>query len=368
MSDHTPLPKDELLSLLRLCLSSTTFCYNRTIYQQTFGTAMGSPVSVVVANVVMEHIEDLALRSSPVPTMFWKRYVDDVLSAVPANQVDEMLAHINSIDHNIQFTSEREVEHVIPFLDVEIMRNVDGSLSTKVYRKPTHTDQYLQFSSHHPMAHKRSVVSTLLKRAASHCSSNSLVRKEKAYVKETLRCNGYPERFLFPLECHRSRKDTGDKDDPRSHVTIPYIQGVSEAVARILSDINVQVHVKPFRTLRKILSHPKDRIPDDDKSNVVYKINCRDCDASYVGETGRALKTRVSEHRRAVEKMNFSGSALAQHAWENHHHIDWTSACILGTESHYRSRLSREAIYIRRQPSSLNRDRGTLPDVYDHLI
>ena len=147
---------------------------------------MGSPVSVVAANVVMEHIKDLALRSSPVPTVFWKRYVDDVLSAVPANQVDEMLAHINSIDHNIHFTSEREVEHVIPFLDVEIMRNVDGSLSTKVYRKPTHTDQYLQFSSHHPMAHKRSVVSTLLKRAASHCSSNSLVCKEKAYVKETL--------------------------------------------------------------------------------------------------------------------------------------------------------------------------------------
>ena len=145
-------------------------------------------------------------------------------------------------------------------------------------------------------------------------------------------------------------------------------KGFSEAVARILSDINVQVHMKPFRTLRKILSHPKDRIPDDNKSNVVYKINCLDCDASYVGETGRALKTRISEHRRAVEKMNFSGSALAQHAWENHHHIDWTSACILGTESHYRSRLSREAIYIRRQPSSLNRDRGTLPDVYDHLI
>ena len=108
MSDHTPLPKDELLSLLRLCLSSATFCYNGTVYQLIFGTAMGSLVSVVVANVVME---DLALRSSPVPTVFWKRYVDDVFSAVPANQVNKMLAHINSIDHNIQFTSEREVEH-----------------------------------------------------------------------------------------------------------------------------------------------------------------------------------------------------------------------------------------------------------------
>ena len=49
-------------------------------------------------------------------------------------------------------------------------------------------------------------------------------------------------------------------------------------------------------------------------SNIVYKINCCDCDASYVGETKRALKTHVKEHHRAIEKMNLSGSALAQHA------------------------------------------------------
>ena len=72
---------------------------------------------------------------------------------------------------------------------------------------------------------------------------------------------------------------------------------------------------------------------------------CCDCDASYVGETKRALKTRVSEHCKAVEKMDFLGSALAEHAWKHDHHIDWTSACILDVESHYRSRLSREAIH-----------------------
>ena len=158
-------------------------------------------------------------------------------------------------------------------------------------------------------------------------------------------------------QCSPSRKDRGEKDDPRSCVTIPYIQGVSEVVTRILLDINVQVHMKPFRTLRRILSHLKDCIPDGDKPRVVYKINCHDCDTSYVGETGRALKTRVSEHHRAMEKMDFSASALAQHAWEHDHHIDWTSTCVLGVESHYQSRISREAIYICRQPSSLNRDR-----------
>ena len=175
-------------------------------------------------------------------------------------------------------------------------------------------------------------------------------------MKETLQQNGYPECFLSP-QCTPSRKE---KDDPRSRVTIPYIQGVSEAVTKILSDINVQVDMKPFRTLRRILSHPKDCIPNDDKSSIVYKISCRDCDASYVGETERALKTHVSEHCRPMEKRDFSASALAQHAWEHDHHIDWTSTCVLGVESHYWSRISREAIYIRRQPSSLNRDRGTL--------
>ena len=132
-----------------------------------------------------------------------------------------------------------------------------------------------------------------------------------------------------------------EKDDLRSCVTIPYIQGVLEVVTRILSDINVQVHMKPFRTLRRILSHPKDHTPDDDKSSIVYKINCRDCDASYAGETGRALKTCVSEHHRAMEKRDFSASPLAQHAWKHDHHIDWTSTCVVGVESHYRSRISR---------------------------
>ena len=160
-------------------------------------------------------------------------------------------------------------------------------------------------------------------------------------MKENLQQNGYPEHFLSPRSSP-TRKDR-EKDDPRSHVTIPYIQGVSEAVSRILSDINVQVHMKPFRTLGRILFHPKDHIPDDDESSAVYKINCRDCDASYIGETRRALRTRVSKHCRVMEKMDFSASVLAQHAWEHDHHIEWTSTCVLRVESHYWSTISREA-------------------------
>ena len=81
-------------------------------------------------------------------------------------------------------------------------------------------------------------------------------------------------------------------------------------MTRILSDINVQIYMKPFRTLRRILFHLKDRISDDDKSSVVHKVDCCDCDASYVAETGRALKACMSEHHRAVEMMDFLPDCL----------------------------------------------------------
>ena len=53
------------------------FAYNGTCYQRVFGTAIGSPVSVVIANMVMEDVEQRASATSPVKPFFWKRYVDD---------------------------------------------------------------------------------------------------------------------------------------------------------------------------------------------------------------------------------------------------------------------------------------------------
>jgi 3D (Asp-Asp-Asp) domain-containing protein len=81
-------------------------CY----YQQVFGTAMGSPVSAVIANLVMEDVEQRALASVPVSLSFWKRFVvDDVISAVSRNEIDILLQHLNSIEPSIQFTVEREI-------------------------------------------------------------------------------------------------------------------------------------------------------------------------------------------------------------------------------------------------------------------
>ncbi len=112
--------------------------YKGEFFKQTFGTAMGSPVSVTVANLVMESMEDQTLSTYPHPVPFWKRYVDDTLTALPQDQVTAFHAHLNTIEESIQFTVEVETNNSLSFLDTRITHHNDGSLLTTVFRKNTY--------------------------------------------------------------------------------------------------------------------------------------------------------------------------------------------------------------------------------------
>ena len=125
----------------------TFLAFRDTHYQQSFGTAMGSPVSVTVANLVMEEIEDIALSTFEHAPKFWKRYVDDTITALPEDNVTHFHSHLNSVNPHIKFTVETESDNC---LDILLTHESDGNITTSVYRKPTHTDRYLDFSSHHP--------------------------------------------------------------------------------------------------------------------------------------------------------------------------------------------------------------------------
>ena len=107
-----------------------------------------------------------------------------------------------------------------------------------------------------------------------------------------------------------------------SLVVLPYVQGVFESIRRILLPLQVRVCFKPVRTLKQLLSKPKDHIPDLQKSSVVYKIPCAECPASYVSQTGQRLDLHLEEHKKAVRIADFNSSALAEHAWTNAHSVD----------------------------------------------
>ena len=113
-----PLPTDDIMDLLNLCLTSTYFQYNGKHYKQLHGTAMGSPVSVVVAEIVMQNIEEQALATYTRTIPIWLRYVDDTFTAVHKDGIDDFHERLNRQNADIQFTKEIEENGKIPFLDL----------------------------------------------------------------------------------------------------------------------------------------------------------------------------------------------------------------------------------------------------------
>ena len=90
--------------------------------------------------------------------MFFKRYIDDVLTTVPANMIDHILNSFNSLDDKIKFTHDIENNNEISFLDLKLHRKFYGSISCNWYRKKTWSDRYINFFSEHSNSVKTSLI------------------------------------------------------------------------------------------------------------------------------------------------------------------------------------------------------------------
>ncbi|CAB4042700.1 Hypothetical predicted protein, partial [Paramuricea clavata] len=193
-SDDLPIPKDEVIDLLTLCLESTFFHCDGNFYQQLHGTAMGSPVSVVVAEIVMQRLEEKELATYPNPLPFWYRYVDDTITSLKKDEKVDFLNHLNQQNPSIQFTIEPEKNGQLAFLDCLVTRS-GNTIRTSVYRKPTSTDRLLDDSSYHPASHKSATIKTLVKRAHVISSSNEDLEAELKHLNEVFDVNNYSKPF-----------------------------------------------------------------------------------------------------------------------------------------------------------------------------
>ena len=94
---------------------------------------------------VHEHTEiSLALH----PPNVWEQFFDDVYSILKRAHLENFFYHVNNLCQITKLTMEEESNGELAFLDTLLKRN-NGKISVLVYRKPTHTDQYLHYSSHH---------------------------------------------------------------------------------------------------------------------------------------------------------------------------------------------------------------------------
>ncbi|XP_013772595.1 uncharacterized protein LOC106457696 [Limulus polyphemus] len=133
---------DAIMELMTICLQSTYFQYNKEFYEQTDNLAMGSPPSLILADIFMEDFEERALSSTPINPSFYRRYVNDTFFIWPHGheKLPVFLEHLNSVDKRIHFTMEIEEQNRLPFVDILIIRQ-ERKITTTVYRKLTHTNR-----------------------------------------------------------------------------------------------------------------------------------------------------------------------------------------------------------------------------------
>ena len=128
---------------------------------------------------------------------------------------------------------------------------------------------------------------------------------------------------------------------------------------------NIRVAHKPITTFRQLITNVKDKDEPNDRQGAVYKIKCCDCQATYIGETGRNLNKRLTEHKRAFRNGDLNNN-ITEHHLKTNHRIDWDSAeCVIYSTDYYQ-RLTLESWFTNLEQTPLNRCQQ-LPAPYKRL-
>lgn len=140
-------------------------------------------------------------------------------------------------------------------------------------------------------------------------------KKEINTIKIIARNNGYNEGLIDDIIKNRNRKKKDKPETLTGYNKISYIGPITQKIARLLHKFGLQTTMKSVNTIKQAILNNKDKIDTLDKSGV-YTIDCEDCNAKYIGQTGRKLKTRIAEHK---NKNKFS--AVSQHLLNTGHTI-----------------------------------------------
>lgn len=381
ISMYTSLSLPQFIYALELILNSTNFSFNGNFYEQIFGSPMGSPLSPILADIVMEDLETCCLGSLGFGVSAFYRYVDDIFAIVPKNSLDVILTTFNSYHPRLKFTYEIEANGSINFLDTTISRK-DNRLLTNWYRKPTFSGRYVNYFSNHPHKYKISAITSLVDRAIL-LSDKQFHYSNIKIIKEILLNNSFPIQVINRYVNKRLKElrhkncltviDEHSNDSAvhtHNYLTIPYIKGLSEHLRFALNRCGFEVVYTIPKRLDKFIRKGKDCVSLEKRTEVVYKIDCRDCNMSYIGQTKRHLETRVKEHKNDIKKHDSNHSVVSKHRLSNNHDFNWSAPVILHNEKHTRKREIAEMFYIKKHTDNINlmRDTENLNPIYDRVI
>lgn len=193
---------------MKFIMTHNFFVFNKQVYQQKAGVAMGTPCAPSFANLYLQFLETLLFNDPNYPDhlkpLYYKRYIDDILVILPNNADLHFFPQHSKAYRNLQVNWTNSIRNKgleeIEFLDVVIYKDLDfpltSKLSTRVHQKVLNRYLYIPFNSNHPRFQMRSWIKTELIRYIRNSSKKSDFLEIKAKFASRLRVRGYPTFFI----------------------------------------------------------------------------------------------------------------------------------------------------------------------------
>lgn len=383
---YTQIPETLFMNMLTLCIKDTRyFKYDDKVFEQLKGLPMGCPASPVIADIVMEELlkESIAkmTKMAKKPKILTK-YVDDMFAIIKKEVKDEMLAILNSFNRQLQFTMEEETNNELPYLDAKIIKE-NKLLKIDWYQKQTSSGRLINFYSKHP---KNIIINTAINfiKRTLNISDKEYHDKNLEIIRLTLTMNDFPKKTIEDLidRAQENKKHNVESKQPKIYKSFTYIPGFSEKLKHS-NIIDKNKYTMAFRTdnnLNKLFSKTKSKIPDDEKSNLVYEIPCGGdgtdiCQRVYVGTTGSKLKTRLANHKSDQKARNRpleQKTALAAHCTVTNHKPIFEKTKILKEINHTNKRYLMEVLCILDTPKekilNFKRDTNQCAKIYHNIV
>ena len=164
-----------------MILEQNYFTFQQQIFQPKQGVAMGSPISGLIAELFLQHFEEIHLKHilDAKKITYYTRYVDDILIIYDSAKINaqDIDTYINSIHSKLKLKITHEEQRSIHFLDFTITRN-QNKLEIDIYRKPTATDTTNNVLSNHPIEHRMAAYRYYIDRMHALPLDKSKKRKE----------------------------------------------------------------------------------------------------------------------------------------------------------------------------------------------
>ena len=189
------LKTETIIRLSRFVMQNNYFSFDGQFYHQIRGGAMGSPLTLTMANCYMFFFERQIAKQVCNSGGLYLRYIDDIFIIInwPERHLLKQIEKWNQIDTNIKLNAH--IGKSTNFLDLFI-ENQNGSLVTCVYHKPSYEPYYLPFDSIHPLHMKKNTIFTMFLRAIRYCSSFQLFISEREKLRMSLLLNKYPNDLI----------------------------------------------------------------------------------------------------------------------------------------------------------------------------